>query len=102
LFWIVIGLASVIWVLIRVVPKPSRAIYPCQKVAQPLAAGFIAWLLGLVGSSLIIHRARHLFQKQRYVVGAVFFATAVMLSLVTSGDTFNAAASTADFVPPIR
>jgi len=56
--WIVIGLASVIWVLIRVVPKPSRATYPCQKVAQPLAAGFIAWLLGLVGSSLIINRAR--------------------------------------------
>ncbi|MBP1657311.1 MAG: hypothetical protein H6Q31_1912, partial [Bacteroidetes bacterium] len=49
--WIVVGLASAIWVLIRVIPKPSRATYPCQKVAQPLAAGFVVWLLGLVGSS---------------------------------------------------
>jgi hypothetical protein len=39
--WNVLGMASVIWVLIRVLPKPSRATYPCQKVAQPLAAGFI-------------------------------------------------------------
>ena len=50
LLWILLGLASVIWVLIRVVPKPSRTEYPCQKVAQPIAAGFIAWLLGLIGS----------------------------------------------------
>ena len=69
--WIVLGLASVIWVLIRVVPKPSRATYPCQKVAQPLAAGFIAWLLGLAGSTLFIRRARRLFQRQRYVLGMI-------------------------------
>ena len=97
--WIVLGLASVIWVLIRVVPKPSRATYPCQKVAQPLAAGFIVWLLGLVGSSLIIQRARSLFQRQRYVVGVICFATAVLLSFLTLSDTPGVAASAGTFVP---
>ncbi|UCH14250.1 MAG: hypothetical protein JSV22_14265 [Bacteroidales bacterium] len=103
--WILLGLASVIWVLIRVVPKPSRATYPCQKVAQPLAAGFIAWLLGLAGSTLIIRRARRLFQRQRYVVGAICFAVAVLLYFVTLSDTRDVAASalnffsTEDFVP---
>jgi hypothetical protein len=96
--WIVIGLASVIWVLIRVVPKPSRATYPCQKVAQPLAAGFIVWLLGLVGSSLIIQRARSLFQRHRYVVGVICFATAVLLSFLTLTDTPGVAASAGTFV----
>lgn len=98
--WIVIGLASVIWVLIRVVPKPSRATYPCQKVAQPLAAGFIVWLLGLAGSTLIMRRALRLFQRQRYLIGLVFFASAmVLLCFVTVSDTRDAAASTLEFVP---
>ncbi len=97
--WIVLGLASVIWVVIRVVPKPSRATYPCQKVAQPLAAGFITWLLGLAGSTLIIRRARRLFQRQRYMVGAICFATAVLLCFFTLSDTRDVAASTVTFVP---
>jgi hypothetical protein len=97
--WIFLGMASVIWVLIRVVPKPSRATYPCQKVAQPLAAGFIAWLLGLAGSTLIIRRAYRLFQRQRYVVGAICFATAVLLYFVTLSDTRDVAASALNFIP---
>jgi hypothetical protein len=96
--WIVLGLASVIWVLIRVVPKPSRATYPCQKVAQPLAAGFIAWLLGLAGSTLIMRRARRLFQRQRYVVGAICFATAILLYFVTLSDTRDVAASAVNLI----
>ena len=105
LLWIVLGTASVIWVLIRVVPKPSRATYPCQKVAQPIAAGFIAWLLGLAGSTLIIRRARRLFQRKRYIVGAICFAIAIMLYYITLSDTRDVAASaknlvsTASFVP---
>ncbi len=97
--WIVVGLASAIWVLIRVVPKPSRATYPCQRVAQPLAAGFVAWLLGLAGSTLIIGRARRLFQKQRYVVGAICLTAAVLLCFGTLSDTRDVAASAEIFVP---
>jgi hypothetical protein len=97
--WIVLGLASIIWVLIRVVPKPSRATYPCQKVAQPLAAGFIVWLLGLVGSSLIIQRARRLFQRHRYVVGVICLAPAVLLSFITLNDTSGIASPVGTFAP---
>jgi hypothetical protein len=97
--WIFLGLASVIWVLIRVVPKPSRANYPCQKVAQPIAAGFIVWLLGLAGSSLFIQRARNMFQRRKYVVGAIFFAVATLIFSVTLSGTRDVAASTKSFVP---
>ncbi|MBN1782642.1 DUF362 domain-containing protein [bacterium] len=97
--WIILGLTSVIWVLIRVIPKPSRTAYPCQKVAQPLAAGFISWLLGLAGSTLIMRRASRLFQKRRYMVGAACFAAAALLSFFTLSGTRDAAASTASFVP---
>ncbi|MBN1924200.1 MAG: DUF362 domain-containing protein [Prolixibacteraceae bacterium] len=96
--WFVVGIASVIWVLVRVVPKPSRADYPCQKVAQPIAAGFIAWLLGLAGSALIIRKARNLFQRKRYVIGAISFAIGAILCFVTLNVTHDVAASVIDVV----
>ncbi len=36
------GLLALAWFLIRVIPKPSRALYPCQRAAFPLASAFIA------------------------------------------------------------
>ncbi|RME91044.1 MAG: DUF362 domain-containing protein [Verrucomicrobia bacterium] len=44
LWWPILGFCSFLWFLIRVVPKPSRASYPCQRAAFPLAAGFVTWL----------------------------------------------------------
>lgn len=98
--WIIVGAASVIWVLVRVVPRPSRATYPCQRVAQPLAAGFIAWLIGLAGSTMIARRARRLFKNQRYLVGTVCLAAAVLLYFFTLSDTRDVAASAIHFVTP--
>ncbi|MBN1649836.1 MAG: DUF362 domain-containing protein [Bacteroidales bacterium] len=98
ILWIAFGIASVIWVLIRVVPKPSRATYPCQKVAIPVAAGFVSWVLGLVGSTLIIRRARSLFQKKQYIVGAICFAIAILLYYVTLSDTRDVTASVVNSV----
>ncbi|MBN1181602.1 MAG: DUF362 domain-containing protein [Bacteroidales bacterium] len=98
--WIIIGMASVIWVLIRVVPKPSRAEYPCQKVARPIAASFIIWLLGLIGSSLIMRKAKRLFQRKRYMLGVFCFTMAIMVCFFSFSDTRDVAASAAaPFVP---
>ena len=43
----IIGLAALLWILIRVIPKPSRAAYPCMKVAAPMASSFVLWLIGI-------------------------------------------------------
>ncbi|UCD50495.1 MAG: hypothetical protein JSW27_23590, partial [Phycisphaerales bacterium] len=81
LTWVcpVVGLASLVWFLIRVIPKPSRATYPCQRFAAPLASGFVVWLTGIVGSTLVYRRARRLFRESRYVVGSVLLVGAVTL-----------------------
>jgi hypothetical protein len=42
----IVGLAAVVWFLIRVVPKPSRASYPCQRAAFPAATTFVLWIAG--------------------------------------------------------
>lgn len=49
------GVASLVWYLIRVVPKPSRAVHPCQQVAASWAGQF---LVGMVGA-LTWKRLRH-------------------------------------------
>lgn len=51
-----IGFFSLLWFLIRVVPKPGRASYPCQRAAFPLATGFILWLTGVLGSLAILRK----------------------------------------------
>jgi parallel beta-helix repeat protein len=71
------GLASLLWFLVRVIPKPSRATYPCQRLAAPLASGFVIWLMGLVGSTLAYRKARRLLGQSRYVVAGVFLVGAV-------------------------
>src|SRR5512145_2004122 len=80
LSWVLpfIGLVSLVWFLIRVVPKPSRAAYPCQRVAAPLASTFILWLTGLIGSTLAWRKARRLSAQSRYVLAGVFAAVAVL------------------------
>ncbi len=85
LMWIfpIAGLVSLVWFLIRVIPKPSRATYPCQRMAFPLASGFVAWLAALVASTMAFRKAKFNLAQRRYLValacigvsvGAILFA----------------------------
>jgi hypothetical protein len=75
----VVGLAALVWFLIRVIPKPSRATYPCQRFAAPLAGGFVVWVTGLVGSALAYRKARRFWGQSRYVGASIFLVVAVAL-----------------------
>ncbi len=73
-FWgtVALGVGSICWFLVRVVPKPTRAAYPCQRAAAATAGGFLAWLLGLAGLGSLLTRARQLLRRRRWVgLGAV-------------------------------
>lgn len=72
-----VGLASLAWFLIRVIPKPSRASYPCQRLAAPLASTFVIWLTGLLASTLAYRRARHLFARSRYALACLFLLASI-------------------------
>ena len=73
----IVGLVSLVWFLIRVLPKPSRATYPCQRVAFPLASGFVAWILGLGAWAVAFRKAKVSFARRRYVIGLVCLAMSV-------------------------
>ncbi|MFW5820195.1 MAG: hypothetical protein ACOCWA_02825, partial [Bacteroidota bacterium] len=44
IIFIVMGIASTIWFLARVIPKPQRAGYPCMKAAFPFMSAFVVWI----------------------------------------------------------
>ncbi len=81
------GMAALIWFLIRVIPKPSRAAYPCQRVAFPIASGFIVWLLGLAGSIAAFRKAKHALARARYVAAAICIVFSVSFIWIAMSGT---------------
>jgi hypothetical protein len=77
------GIASLIWFLVRVIPKPSRATYPCMKVAMPLAYSFMAYIVTMAASVLFFKKAVLHFRKNRYAYAFFLLATGIVFSVVT-------------------
>jgi len=97
-----IGLVSLVWFLIRVIPKPSRAAYPCQRAAFPIASGFVLWLIGISTSFVFFRHARQRLHQARYAVALFGFAIAAIVLSITyvSSPAANAmAADEAPFLP---
>jgi Domain of unknown function (DUF362) len=96
---IVLGISSTVWFLVRVIPKPQRATYPCMRVAAPLMSTFVIYLLTLSGSALAFKKAKEHFRKAKYVYALTFFLIAsvsAFLFLTKSSDEVHA--STIDMI----
>src|SRR5450759_1134496 len=76
IIFIVLGISSTIWFLIRVIPKPQRATYPCMRAAAPLMSTFVIYLLTFSGSVLALKKAKDHFKKARFIYAASFFIIA--------------------------
>jgi len=74
-----VGLSALVWFLIRVIPKPSRACYPCQRAAFPIASAFVIWLTGVVSSMFGLKFIGKQFSNKRWVVVSCSIATLVVL-----------------------
>ena len=66
---IITGFFALIWFMIRVIPKPSRAAYPCQRAAFPLASAFVLWISGLFTTSALLIEVKSSFSKNRNLLG---------------------------------
>ena len=87
LLLIVMGILSTVWFLIRVIPKPSRATYPCMQVAAPVMSGFIVYLISLGSISLAFRKMKQNISRGRYIATGMFllFALAGMIFTLTHG-----------------
>jgi|APHig6443717497_1056834.scaffolds.fasta_scaffold20741_2 hypothetical protein len=83
-FW-ALGVGGLVWFLIRVIPKPSRANYPCMKVAFPLASSFILYISGFFISAFFLKKAHVKIKEQKYriVILMLFISTfSISFSLI--------------------
>ena len=79
-----IGLAALIWFLIRVIPKPSRVNYPCVKASMPLAASFVLYVLSLTSTMVVFKKARKFLWEAKYVLFTITLLAGIALSLITA------------------
>ena len=77
-----IGMIALLWFLIRVVPKPSRAAYPCQRAAFPLATGFIIWLSGFIASIFSLIRAKQYSRANKKPLALVLITLVLIASVM--------------------
>ncbi len=77
------GFLALLWFLIRVIPKPSRAAYPCQRAAFPLASAFVLWVIGVFTSGYLLRRGKTCFNENRWAAGWVCLSLALVFGAAT-------------------
>ncbi len=82
IIFIALGISSTIWFLLRVIPKPQRATYPCMKAAAPLMSTFVVYLFTFSGSVFAFQKAKYHFQKARFIYAASFFIIATFCTFI--------------------
>lgn len=99
----ILGAGSLIWFLMRVIPKPSRASYPCMRVSFPIASSFIIWCIGFFSSWTALHMARQWGKKRKYMLTGiciVIFLAGGLVSLIQSSSRLSAKMmANEDFIP---
>ena len=90
LVFLFILVLSTIWFIIRVIPKPSRATYPCMQVAMPIMSSFFVWLLSVTASWLAFKKAKQKFINARYLAFSAFILIGIASAVIvlTSNSLF--------------
>jgi hypothetical protein len=78
-----IGLISLIWMLVRIIPKPNRAQYPCMKVAAPFAGGFLTYVAGLAAVLFSFRKAKQYFHRSGFALATIFIFVGLFIGMST-------------------
>ncbi len=67
-----LGIVSTLWFLIRVIPKPSRASYPCMQATAPYMSAFVLWLTGFGGAIFSAKKVQFHWSRSQYFLAFLF------------------------------
>lgn len=105
LFLPVFGVLSIIWIILRVLPKPDRVTYPCMKVAIPFASSLIIYFGSLLSSIVILKNAFRNLRKgnilafSTLVVIGLFFTLSFMVQ--NKETAFGSTQQQYDYIDPL-
>ncbi|MCF8234929.1 MAG: DUF362 domain-containing protein [Bacteroidales bacterium] len=77
IIFISLGILSTIWFAIRVIPKPSRATYPCMQATAPCMSSFVVWLIGVWGGLFSLKQWRFYLGKSNYALAGLFMMISI-------------------------
>jgi Domain of unknown function (DUF362)/Secretion system C-terminal sorting domain len=97
-----IGLIALVWIALRVIPKPSRASYPCMRAAFPVASGFLAYLASIGLSALVYLKAKTWYRRKKYVFAFLGLAIGLVIPLLMQGNIQFLKANTAPDVQAVN
>jgi hypothetical protein len=80
--YIVVSILATVWFLVRVIPKPSRATYPCMQVAAPMMSGLVIWILALAGAGFAFKKAKHKLLETKYLAAVLFLIIGISATSV--------------------
>jgi hypothetical protein len=82
-----LGMISILWFLVRVIPKPQRATYPCMRATAPIASSFIIYVLGISGSFVSFKKFVGFVQSAKLFPALTFLGLTMILAF--AGISFN-------------
>ncbi len=107
ILFLLAGFFSLVWFFIRVIPKPSRASYPCMKATMPLAYAFLAYIVSLAGSVLFFKKAYSRIREKRFKYALIslliagFFSSRALIHNASNADATNNMGPTEKFTDPL-
>jgi hypothetical protein len=78
---IIISVIATIWFLVRVIPKPTRAAYPCMKTAAPLMSGLVIYLLSVWAGGAAYLNFKRNWIKSNYLTSISFIVALLIFSV---------------------
>jgi len=87
----VVGLLAIIWFLVRVLPKPSRILYPCQQIAAGIGGTFLLHVFGVITSLAAYQQIRRRINHRTAlgIIISTILVTSITVGLaVTDKDSF--------------
>ena len=82
LSFFVLGISSTAWFLIRVIPKPSRAAYPCMQATAPVMSAFVLYLLSLTAGVSAWVKAKTFIKNRKYGYATLFVLIALTCAAI--------------------
>lgn len=80
--YISMSVLATVWFLVRVIPKPSRAVYPCMQVAAPMMSGFVIWILAFSSAAFAFQKVKHKLFEARYLAAGLFLIVGIVSTSV--------------------
>ncbi len=83
---VIMGILATAWFLVRVIPKPVRATYPCMRVAAPFMSGLVVYLLTVAGLTIIAGKMKRRMHV-RWISTAFLIFGVIITAAITPSST---------------